>query len=62
MSNKDQKKKKQKKDQQATITSRQTKILKVIMDSWKKGKQILYLKENLQSQERAAGSFLLSIY
>ena len=33
MSNKDQKKKKQKKDQQATITSRQTKILKVIMDS-----------------------------
>ena len=61
MSNKDQKKKKQKKDQQATITSRQTKILKVIMDSWKKGKQILYLKENLQSQERAAGSFLLSI-
>ena len=32
MSNKDQKKK-QKKDQQATITSRQTKILKVIMDS-----------------------------
>ena len=33
MSNKDQKKKKKKKDQQATITSRQTKILKVIMDS-----------------------------
>ena len=33
MSNKDQKKKKQKKDQQATIRSRQTKILKVIMDS-----------------------------
>lgn len=32
MSNKD-RKKTQKKDQQATITSRQTKILKVIMDS-----------------------------